>query len=98
MNSIVLLFGGASSERRVSVASAQHILERLPRALAWFEAPEGPIFEVPASELGAFDQPFESDFAPRGAPRFATLSAALDASRAQAAPGRRRDAALPRHA
>lgn len=88
MNSIVLLFGGASSERRVSVASAQHVLERLPQALAWFESPEGPVFEVPASDLRALERPFETDFLPRGAPRFPTLAAALDASRAQAEPGR----------
>lgn len=82
--SIALLFGGASSERRVSVASAQHVLGLLPRALAWFESPAGQVFEVPAAALGAFERPFENDFSPAGAPRFASLEAALDASEAQA--------------
>jgi D-alanine-D-alanine ligase len=81
MNSIVLLFGGASSERRVSVASAQHVVELLPHSLAWFESPTGAVFEVPAAELQAFTAPFENDFAPAAAARFPSLAAALDASR-----------------
>jgi D-alanine-D-alanine ligase len=82
MDSIVLLFGGASSERRVSVASAQHMLERLPRARALFESPAGQIFEVAAAELQAHERPFETEFVPRSPPRFASLGAALDASMA----------------
>jgi D-alanine-D-alanine ligase len=79
----IVLFGGTSSERRVSVASAQHMSALLPSARAWFESASGPVFEVPADALARFERPFESDFSPAGAPRFASVLAALDADDAR---------------
>lgn len=78
---IVLLFGGTSPERRVSVASAQHMLDliaELDSCLPWFEAPDGRIHFPAAEALRAHPRPFETDFAPGAAPAYAGLGAALD--------------------
>ena len=80
---VIVLFGGASSERRVSVASAQHMASLLPGARAWFESAQGPLFEVAADELARFERPFETDFIPSGLPRFAGVLAALDSADAR---------------
>lgn len=79
---VVVLFGGASSERRVSVASAQHVLSVLGDAHGWFEAPDGRVWACDPAEVAAFAKPFENDFRPRGAPRWESLAAALDAPEA----------------
>ncbi len=76
---VIILFGGTSSERRVSVASAQHISSQLGGARCWFESANGPVFAVSEAELAAFERPFENDFKPPGAPAFESISAALDA-------------------
>ena len=76
---VIILFGGTSSERRVSVASAQHISSQLPGARCWFELARGPVFAVSEAELAAFERPFETDFTPAGVPQFENISAALDA-------------------
>ncbi len=76
---IVVVFGGASGERRVSVASAQHIVERLDGVHAWFVSPEGRVFTEVAPALRAHARPFEVDFAPASEPAFGSLESALDA-------------------
>src|SRR5437016_3492426 len=43
---VIILFGGTSNERRVSVASAQHIAAVLDEAEAWFLAPTGAVHPV----------------------------------------------------
>jgi len=78
---VIVLFGGASSERRVSVASAQHIASLLPGARCWFESASGPVYSVGEAALAAFERPFETDFTPAGAPKFESVQAALDAAR-----------------
>ena len=65
---LILLFGGKCSERRVSVASAQHVTAVLPQATPWFWAPDDRVFEIAASALVAHAQPFEVDFIANGAP------------------------------
>lgn len=82
-NDLILLFGGTSHERRVSVASAQHVAELLPHAQPWFITPEGAVHSVTSDELRRFERPFENDFKPSG-PRLAdTLEGAALTVKAQ---------------
>src|SRR4051812_16183669 len=76
---VLILFGGSSSERRVSVASAQHVTELLPEAEPFFFAQSGAVFRVKREELLAFQRPFETDFGPRGGHAFPTLADAAEA-------------------
>jgi D-alanine-D-alanine ligase len=79
--SIAILFGGTSTERRVSVASAQHmlsVLEQVEPCTPWFEAPDGQIYFPAADELRAHARPFETDFVPHAFAAFPSLAAALD--------------------
>ena len=62
--SSIILFGGPSSERLVSVASAQHISRVLPEARCWFWAPDGRVTEVSRESLQAHERPFERPFFP----------------------------------
>lgn len=80
MSDVTILFGGTSPERRVSVASAQHVAAVLDGAALWFLAPSGAVFEVAGEALARFERPFETDFTPAGQAAFATLSEALDQS------------------
>ena len=59
---IVVLFGGLSSERRVSFASAQNISDVLPEAEFWYWSPEGPCFVLTPDEVGGHTNPFSVDF------------------------------------
>lgn len=77
---VVVLFGGASFERLVSVASAQNVSAQLPDAALWFWSKAGPVFVVNAAQLAAHQRAFEHEFvAADGARSFASLEAALDA-------------------
>jgi len=76
---VVILFGGSSSERRVSVASAQHVADLLPEAEPLFLAQNGAVFRVPRELLLQFQRPFESDFVPAGDHAFGTLVDAAEA-------------------
>jgi D-alanine-D-alanine ligase len=77
-HTIIVLFGGTSDERHVSVASAQNIVRALPRALAWFWAPNGAVHDVEPGDLLAHQRAFEIDFAPARPAIFPTLEQALD--------------------
>lgn len=74
---VVILFGGSSSERLVSVASAQNVSRLLPDAACWFLSRSGAVHPVSADELAAHQRPFEVEFAPRHAARFASIDDAL---------------------
>ena len=74
----IVLFGGPSDERHVSVASAQNIVRALPDALAWFWTPEGAIHDVAPADLFAHQRAFEVDFLPARPAIFPTLDQALD--------------------
>ncbi len=76
---VVVLFGGNSDERRVSVASAQHVCERLPEAEPWFEAVDGRVYRCPRPLLASFQNAFVTDFAVPGEPTWTSLASALDA-------------------
>ena len=73
-----ILFGGSSSERRVSVASAQHVSALLDEAQALFLSPAGAVYAVRRDELARFERPFETDFVPAGEPAFGSLVAAVE--------------------
>ncbi len=77
---VVILFGGGSSERLVSVASAQNVSAHLPDAACWFLSPEGTVVVTPRAELAAHARPFEQAFVPAGPTTWPTLDAALDAA------------------
>ena len=82
----VVLFGGTSSERRVSVASAQHIAAYLPRAEFWFQSPEGAVAVVDVNALTGMARPFEVDFVPLYRRReWGSLELALDELKAMGA-------------
>ncbi len=80
---VVILFGGSSSERLVSVASAQNVSAQLTDAACWFISKEGAVFVTPHEALAAHRDVFVSEFEPKTAARWASLDAALDADDAK---------------
>lgn len=80
---VVILFGGSSSERLVSVASAQNVSAQLTDASCWFLSKDGAVFVTPRAVLAAHERPFENAFAPTGAPSWPSLDAALDSAEAK---------------
>ena len=78
MSQTIVLFGGRSDERHVSVASAQNIVRILGRPLAWFQASDGRVYDVSIDELLAHADPFESDYRPSRPAIWPDLEQALD--------------------
>ncbi|HKS22225.1 MAG TPA: ATP-grasp domain-containing protein [Thermoanaerobaculia bacterium] len=74
----IVLFGGPSDERHVSVASAQAVVRTLGDVLAWFWAPTGAVHDVALDDLLAHERPFEVDFVPSRPAAWPTLEQALD--------------------
>jgi D-alanine-D-alanine ligase len=76
----IVLFGGRSDERHVSVASAQNVVRALspPTPLCWFWTPEGAVHDVAPAELLGHQRPFEMDYAPSRPAIWPTLDQALD--------------------
>lgn len=74
----IVLFGGLSDERHVSVASAQNIARVLPEALLWFWAPTGSVYDVPSKELLAHEDPFDRDYLPSRPAIWPDIEQALD--------------------
>ena len=76
---IIVLFGGTSDERHVSVAYTQHLLRALDGlALAWFRAPDGSVHDVGVREVLAHERPFVADFVPSRPAIFPDMEQALD--------------------
>lgn len=75
---VILLFGGSSDERHVSVATAQSVGRTLGNPLCWFWASYGAVYDVPVSEVLAHERPFEIDFDPKRPAIWPTLEQALD--------------------
>ena len=79
IQTLIVLFGGTSDERHVSVASAQNVLRALDRnVLAWFQAPDGAVHDVAVREVLAHERPFVADFVPSRPAIFPDLEQALD--------------------
>ena len=74
----IVLFGGPSDERHVSVASAQAMVGALGAPLAWFWAPDGPVHDVGIDDLLAHQRAFEVDFQPRRPAIWPNLEQTLD--------------------
>ena len=76
----IVLFGGRSDERHVSVASAQNVVHALgsPLPLCWFWAPTGVVHDVAVTELLAHARPFEIDYLPSRPAIWPDLEQALD--------------------
>jgi len=75
---VIVLFGGPSDERHVSVASAQNVVRTLGNPLAWFWAHDGPVHDVAPDDLLAHQRPFEIDFHPRRPAIWPNIEQALD--------------------
>jgi D-alanine-D-alanine ligase len=75
---VIVLFGGRSDERHVSVASAQNIVRSLDRPLAWFWAPNGAVHDVHRDDLLQHKNPFTDDFEPARPAIWPDLDQALD--------------------
>ena len=75
---VIVLFGGRSDERHVSVASAQNIVRTLGAPLAWFWAPNGAVHDVNRDELLSHPSPFTNDFQPSRPAIWPDLEMALD--------------------
>src|SRR5438477_5219054 len=74
----IVLFGGPSDERHVSVASAQAMVRALGAPLAWFWAPDGPVHDVAIDDLLGHQRAFEVDFRPKRPAIWPNLEQALD--------------------
>src|SRR5258706_16088671 len=74
----IVLFGGRSDERHVSVASAQNIARTLGTPLCWFWAPNGAVHDVGVAELLAHERPFELDYVPSRPAIWPDLEQAFD--------------------
>jgi D-alanine-D-alanine ligase len=75
---VIVLFGGRSDERHVSVASAQNIVRSLDAPLAWFWAPNGAVHDVHRDDLLHHKNPFMDDFEPARPAIWPDLEQALD--------------------
>ena len=76
---VIVLFGGSSDERQVSVATGQNVARTLDGPICWFWAPNGAVHDVRIGDLFDHERPFEVDVKPRRPARWPTFGAALDA-------------------
>lgn len=74
----VLLFGGLSRERLVSVASAQTLASLLVDAACWFWRPDGSVVEVERDALVGHEDVFRTPFEPSGREVGSELTRAFD--------------------
>jgi len=75
---LILLFGGKSDERRVSVASAQNVAATLAEAQPWYLAPTGEVFACSRTTLLEHVRPFETDFDPKCTKSFSSFSEGIE--------------------
>src|ERR1700688_3872531 len=74
---IILLFGGESNERLVSVASAQYMAQALGAAKLWFWQKDGRIFDINYQDLIEHKNPFIERFTPNNNPIFDNIETAI---------------------
>lgn len=79
---LIILLGGESRERLVSVATGQNLSQALPEALCWFWAPDDTVYQVSPQELAAHEDVFKSEFKPSVQPLFKHILDALDCEQA----------------
>lgn len=73
----VVLFGGSSEERLVSVASAQNLAAHLPEASFWYWGKDDRIFVIGQEELKAHQNAFTTEFVPKVPAGFPSMQAAI---------------------
>ena len=78
MKKSVLLFGGSSEERLVSVASAQNLAIQYPFSEICFLDSNGFLSAINKEELLSHKDPFQVEFTTRGKPLANSLSEAID--------------------
>jgi D-alanine-D-alanine ligase len=66
MKKTVLLFGGSSEERLVSVASAQNLVRQFSFDEVWYLSELGEIYRVDGKAVAEHQRPFEVPFKPSG--------------------------------
>src|ERR1051326_1478248 len=74
----IVLFGGRSDERHVSVASGQNVARQLDAPLCWFWAPNGGVHGGAIAELPAHRHPFLGDYIPSRPAIWPDIEMALD--------------------
>jgi D-alanine-D-alanine ligase len=76
-NDCIILFGGSSEERMVSVASGQNLASKIPEAKLWFWGQDGSVTKVSHEELEKHEKPFTHQFKPGSAATFSSMTEAL---------------------
>ena len=79
LNNCIILFGGSSEERLVSVASAQNLSRNMPETELWFMNQQGGVHKVSAPELAAHADPFTKAFTPKADAEFKDFKSAISA-------------------
>lgn len=74
---IILLFGGESNERLVSVASAQAMAQALKDPKLWFWGKDKAVYQVTFDDLLKHEDPFTKDFVPTGSALFGSIAEAI---------------------
>lgn len=82
---IILLFGGDSDERLVSVASAQAMAEAIGPKKLWFWHKNGSVYQVSYDELQSHKKPFTDEFIPHHEPIFIDIESAIKSPESQGA-------------
>ena len=77
----IILFGGSSEERRVSVASAQNLSQNIPEATLWFWSQTGQIYIMNQTELSQHSDAFTKEFIPASSSAFSSLEESLSSMR-----------------
>jgi D-alanine-D-alanine ligase len=74
LSDCIILFGGSSEERMVSVASAQNLSQQIPEAKLWFLTKKGNIHEINLEELQSHHKVFTQEFHPTTPVAFHSLN------------------------
>ncbi|HXH74439.1 MAG TPA: ATP-grasp domain-containing protein [Bacteriovoracaceae bacterium] len=72
-NESVILFGGNSEERLVSMASAQNISGQLPEAALWFLAKDGRVYLLTKEEVAGHKDAFTVEFISKSPVKYQSL-------------------------
>ena len=75
---VVLLFGGCSEERLVSVASAQNLVQQYPFSELVFQSLDEKLYLVSSEELFSHQDVFIKEFKPKSVPFAGSLAEALE--------------------
>ncbi len=83
LDDCIILLGGSSEERLVSVASGQNISRQIPEAKLWFLAKTGEVHAITNEELAAHADAFMQEFKPTSKVLAKTLTEALPFAKKQ---------------